>query len=64
MWGRWRHELKREGQLRERERVVRWRKALIKKRQVIVHWYLQIAKEKEQGKRLQRFKIRQRGRTT
>jgi hypothetical protein len=40
MWARWRGELKREGQLRERERVVKWRKALIKKRQVIVHWYL------------------------
>ena len=50
--------MRRERQLRERERVVRWRKSLIKKRQVIVHWYLQIAKEKEQGKRLQRFKIR------
>ena len=40
MWGRWRYELKREGQLRERERVVKWRKGLIKKRHVIVHWYL------------------------
>ena len=47
MWARWRSELKREGQLRERERVVKWRKGLIKKRLVIVHWYLQIAKEKE-----------------
>jgi hypothetical protein len=40
MWLRWRNELKREGQLRERERVVKWRKGLIKKRHVIVHWYL------------------------
>jgi hypothetical protein len=40
MWVRWRNELKREGQLRERERVVKWRKGLIKKRHVIVHWYL------------------------
>jgi hypothetical protein len=40
MWVRWRNELKREGQLRERECVVKWRKGLIKKRHVIVHWYL------------------------
>jgi hypothetical protein len=40
MWVRWRNELKREGQLRETESVVKWRKGLIKKRHIIVHWYL------------------------
>jgi hypothetical protein len=40
MWDRWRRELQKERQLRERERVAKWRKEVVKKRMVIVHWYL------------------------
>jgi len=58
MFSRWHQEWKREGQLRERLRVSQWRKSIIKKRQVVIMWYLQIVKEKEQRKRLKEWNIK------